>query len=150
MNRVHSGAEERASIPTAPVIDAGAGPAESLRNDRARAMFPAEWARMETLTGKRRSRLRASLRNRADYQAGMDALPAIARCGTCLHRDSYPGDGRPTCDLDSDFHGYQIVSLDHRCPRWVKARTANSAGMEAEGRNEPQDLPDTPTRGEGD
>ena len=89
------------------------------RNARAAAMFPADWARMESLTGKKRSRLRALLRNRADYMAGLEMLPEEASCLTCEHRGQYPTDKRMVCDLDSDFHGYQIVQPDYRCPRWT-------------------------------
>lgn len=89
------------------------------RNERAAAMFPADWARMEQMTGKRRSRMRATLRNRATYEDGLAALPALASCATCAHHGRYPTDNRMTCDLDSDFYGYTIVKPDHKCPRWA-------------------------------
>lgn len=89
------------------------------RNALAASMFPADWARMETMTGKRRSRMRATLRNRAVYQTALAALPAKARCGTCAHHGRFPTDPRMTCELDSDFHGYAIVTPDHKCPRWA-------------------------------
>lgn len=89
----------------------------SERNARAQAMFPDDWARMEAMTGKNRQRLKATLRNRADYAAGLAALPEHATCGTCEHRKRHVLIG-DHCVLDSDFHGYAKVKLDHRCPRW--------------------------------
>ncbi len=88
------------------------------RNAQAQAMFPDDWARMEAMTGKKRQRLKASLRHRADYEHGLSLLPKGATCETCKHRGKYPTDGRPICELDSDFHGYATVKLTHRCPRW--------------------------------
>ena len=87
------------------------------RNARAQAMFPDDWARMEAMTGKKRQRLKASLRHRADYAAGLADLPKQASCGTCEHRERHFEIG-DYCDLDSDFHGYAKVKLTHRCPRW--------------------------------
>lgn len=85
-------------------------------NARAAELYPDRWARMEGLTGKRRSNARATLRRNAENHDALAALPAVARCGTCVHFINSPVGH--ACDLDSDFHGYALTTADKRCARW--------------------------------
>ena len=85
-------------------------------NARAAELWPERWAACEALTGKRRSNRRASLRKQAQNHDALEALPIIARCGTCEHFIKSPV-GR-ACDLDSDFHGYALATAESRCARW--------------------------------
>jgi hypothetical protein len=86
-------------------------------------LFPSEWARALTITGKRGGKMRAGLRHRAVAKVKIDELRATgASCANCSNRTStpWPKDQarRWACDLGSDFHGYQITQLDAICPDW--------------------------------
>lgn len=85
-------------------------------NVRAAELWPDRWSACESLTGKRRSNRRASLRKQAQNHDALAALPSIARCGTCNHFIKSPV-GR-ACELDSDFHGYALTTAEKRCARW--------------------------------
>ena len=45
-----------------------------------------------------------------------------ARCESCLYRRRAPvGLSKNNyCELGSDFHGYQLISLDHLCTSYIK------------------------------
>lgn len=89
-------------------------------NARAAELYPDRWSIMEAATGKRRARMRHSLRALAANHDALATLPADARCGTCVHYIKSPV-GR-ACDLDSDFHGYALTKADDRCARWAAAQ----------------------------
>ena len=81
-------------------------------NARAAELWPDRWARMETMTGKKRANARRALRIHAETHDKMAALPARAKCGTCAHYSDR------ACDLRSDFYGVMRVRVDHVCASW--------------------------------
>lgn len=69
--------------------------------------------------GERRRRARKNEEAKARWAAAVTALRAAgSNCGNCRHCDEVQSLG-PTCDLDSDFHGYQKVKPNYVCPRWA-------------------------------
>lgn len=61
-------------------------------------------------------------KNAVKFAAYLRACSALrekgASCKSCEHVRRVAGLSGPSCDLDSDFHGYAIVQLGHVCPRW--------------------------------
>lgn len=98
--------------------------AEQLEADNAEAQrrYPAEWDRINALTGKKKSSGRRRLRNMAKVQNILDAQPDTAACGTCEHKGHRFGIGN-FCELDSDSGGYVKVNPLDVCYRW-KAKAA--------------------------
>lgn len=93
-------------------------------NDEAIAIrFPLEWARANDPAKRGRSKARNNLRRRyraiVELETFVSGNPS-ASCVSCVHStsDPTPGIRGLTCDLDSDFHGYQMVRADHVCARW--------------------------------
>lgn len=69
--------------------------------------------------GERRRRARKNEEARAKWAAAVALLRANgSSCGNCRHADEVQSIGL-TCDLGSDFNGYQKVRLDHVCPQWA-------------------------------
>jgi hypothetical protein len=73
--------------------------------------------------GEKRRRLANRERKRAVYDAAMAQLPESAKCASCTHVDTEVYAPQLICDLDSGFDGYQLVTSNHRCPRWEAANT---------------------------
>lgn len=69
--------------------------------------------------GERRRRARKNEEAKARWQAAVALLQANgSNCGNCRHADEVQSLGL-TCDLGSDFHGYQKVKPDYVCPQWA-------------------------------
>lgn len=79
----------------------------------------------------------AKLRRRLQIQEAERAVAAPLRkaghsCADCSNRTKVVGIGQ-TCDLDSDFHGYARVQMDHVCSRWrLRPPPENNSGLLAE------------------
>lgn len=93
--------------------------AEQLNAEAARR-WPADWARMEASTGRKRSSLRGNLRRRAVYENAMEPLRAAGcECRTCKHWAEH-WDGGRVCSLHSDHDGYARPNPDYLCPDWSR------------------------------
>lgn len=72
--------------------------------------------------GERRRRARKREEARERWVAAITALRlAGSNCGNCRHCDEVQSIGL-TCDLGSDFHGYQKVKADDICPQWAEIK----------------------------
>lgn len=84
--------------------------------------FPREWARANDPSLRNRSKARNNLRRRyrlaVEHEAFVAANP-LATCAACANSTLNPGMVKGlACDLDSDFHGYQMVDPAHVCTRF--------------------------------
>lgn len=84
-------------------------------------LYPERWQAALKVPGKRGQSRRRSLRRQAENEIVLRGLRADgASCLTCKHRGSYPlKPTQPTCDLESDFHGYALTRLDDLCVRFA-------------------------------
>ena len=91
--------------------------------------WPERWRKANDArpwASKRRNNLRRAWKVYRAHQAFVAANPA-ARCGDCQHmkrvpyRTSADRDAN-YCELDSDFHGYQITDPASVCTRWEQLR----------------------------
>jgi hypothetical protein len=87
------------------------------------ALWPAQWAKANDPTLRRRSKARHNLRAAYDARLKFDAFKAAhpnARCGNCVSFKKMPDDSksRSMCEFDSDFHGYTIATADGLCTHW--------------------------------
>ena len=90
------------------------------------AMWPKQWARANDSSLRNRSKARQQIRQRfalANKHSAFVAANPEARCGNCEHQSFTHHTQKARCDLDSDFHGDQLVSLQDVCTRW-RARAA--------------------------
>ena len=86
--------------------------------------WPAQWAKANNPVLRNRSKARNNLRRQwrlaQEHQAFVAANPE-AKCGNCAHCSTQHYK-KPYCELDSDFHGYQLVELQDVCTRWEALR----------------------------
>jgi hypothetical protein len=97
--------------------------------------YPAEWARANDPRLSNRSKARNNLRRRyrlvQEHMAFVAANPE-ARCSGCAHSNLNPSSIKGlVCDLNSDFHGYQMVSPDDVCTRFSPHAAAPVAASTA-------------------
>jgi hypothetical protein len=76
------------------------------------AAWPDKWARANNPAlrsrSKARNNLRKSWRGHKEWLAFKAANPTAA-CANCRYNTPMPNDGRSTCDVGSDFHGYSMI-----------------------------------------
>lgn len=95
------------------------------------AAWPDRWAKANDPrpnASKRRNNLRKHWRNHVAL-TDFKATHPDARCGNCSHMGRVPHRTAAHrdanfCELDSDFHGYQITSPDSVCTRWSNSNDA--------------------------
>ena len=91
------------------------------------AKWPERWAKANNPSLPYRSKARQQLRKRyavaLEHKAFVASNPE-ARCSSCDHGEPYRDD--LSCQLDSDFHGYQIVHPEYVCTRWEPAQGQHS------------------------
>lgn len=83
-------------------------------------VWPDRWARANDPTLRGRSKARNNLRKQyRKWRAQIDFMEAnpTASCLNCQHRRKMPVDARFYCDLDSDFHGYAVLTSNNPCVR---------------------------------
>lgn len=90
------------------------------RNALAAEIFPVEWAKALTETGKRAVNKRRCLRNAAEAEVIMRPLRERGECcATCSSFDPNPTrEIKNACLADSDFHGYAITQPENLCGLW--------------------------------
>ena len=90
-------------------------------NAAAARLYPAEWARMEALSGKKRSRARHTLRKSARFRIITDPLREAGHAcqDCCKWQRSPPGISGRHCEAQSDFYGYVITAADDICEHWA-------------------------------
>lgn len=85
-------------------------------------LWPAAWARANDPRLRNRSKARQQIRKRyRDHVAYVEFRKSFptAACKNCANRsEPHLMPGKLACDLDSDFHGYQLVDSENVCTRW--------------------------------
>ena len=88
------------------------------RDALAAKIFPHEWARASSQTGRKASSERRRLRKAAAAEVIMAPLrEAGARCGTC-HAFGTHGGIKNACSTHSDWDGYETRKPDDLCEYW--------------------------------
>lgn len=89
------------------------------QRELAAEVFPDQWSRALSRSGRAGQKWRASLRKQAVEKVAVDALRAQGRsCATC--RNFTQSMGRDICLADSDFYGDALIKPTDLCSRWRK------------------------------
>lgn len=85
--------------------------------------WPDRWAIANDPARRNRSKARNNLRRLWKHHVELEQFKSAnpdARCANCEHRsvNQMVLSGTATCDLDSDFQGYQRVDDAAVCARW--------------------------------
>lgn len=92
---------------------------DDYRSQLAARFFPKEWTLAISGSGKRASKKRQQLRQRAVAEVKLRELRAAgASCANCGSYQTKGGAGRPWCEAESDYYGFVSAGAGGLCVLW--------------------------------